>query len=100
PATVLWMSILSGYLIDSMGWRWMFIIQGLPAILWAVVWWKMIDEKPADAEWLTEPEQGAIEEQLRLEQQGIKAVKNYAEAFRSKTVILLCLQYLLWSLGL
>src|SRR5690606_37689053 len=22
PATVLWMSVLSGYLIDSMGWRW------------------------------------------------------------------------------
>jgi len=100
PATVLWMSVLSGYLVDSLGWRWMFIIQGLPAMLWAVIWWKMIDEKPKDANWLTETEKKAIEDQLSEEQQGIKAVKNYAEAFRSKAVILLCLQYLLWSLGL
>ncbi len=35
PATILWMSILSGYLVDSVGWRWMFILEGLPAILWA-----------------------------------------------------------------
>jgi len=100
PATVLWMSVLSGYLVDSLGWRWMFIIQGLPAIIWAVIWWKMIDEKPRDASWLTEAEKRAVEDQLSEEQQGIKAVKNYAEAFRSRAVILLCLQYLLWSLGL
>ncbi|SEK29937.1 MFS transporter [Parapedobacter koreensis] len=100
PATVLWMSVLSGYLVDSLGWRWMFILQGLPALVWALIWWKMIDEKPKDATWLTEMEKDAVEKQLREEQQGIKAVKNYAEAFRSKSVILLCLQYLLWSLGL
>src|SRR5690606_5992123 len=29
----------------------------------------------------------------------IKPVKNYAEAFKSRAVILLCLQYLLWSVG-
>ena len=36
---------------------------------------------------------------MQKEQQGIKPVKNYAEAFHSKTVILLCLQYALWSIG-
>jgi MFS family permease len=35
PVTILWMSVLSGYLIDSVGWRWMFIWEGLPAIVWA-----------------------------------------------------------------
>lgn len=100
PATVLWMSVLSGYLISALGWRWMFIIQGAPAILWAFVWWIMIDEKPGSAKWLSNNEKELIEEQLLLEQQEIKPVKNYAEAFKSKKVILLCLQYLLWSLGL
>jgi sugar phosphate permease len=99
PVTVLWMSVLSGYLIDSMGWRWMFILQGAPGIIWAFIWWRMIDEKPKDAAWLTEDEKQAIEAQLEDEQTGIKPVKNYAEAFRSKTVVLLCLQYFLWSLG-
>jgi len=99
PVTVLWMSVLSGYLIDSMGWRWMFIIQGAPGIIWAFIWWKMIDEKPKDAKWLTENERKEVDNQLFQEQIGIKPVKNYAEAFRSKTVILLCFQYFLWSLG-
>lgn len=99
PVTVLWMSVLSGYLIESMGWRWMFIIQGVPGIIWAFIWWKMIDEKPKDASWLSEEEKQAVEKQLSEEQIGIKPVKNYAEAFKSTTVILLCFQYLLWSLG-
>jgi sugar phosphate permease len=99
PVTVLWMSVLSGYLIDSMGWRWMFILQGAPGIVWAFIWWKMIDERPSEANWLTDEEKFAVEEKLRAEQAGIKPVKNYAEAFKSKKVILLCFQYLLWSVG-
>ncbi|MFC6102339.1 MFS transporter [Olivibacter domesticus] len=100
PATVLWMSVLSGYLIHALGWRWMFILQGAPAIIWAFIWWRLIDEKPKDANWLIEEEQLAVDAKLQEEQQSIKPVKNYAEAFRSKMVILLCLQYLLWSMGL
>lgn len=99
PVTVPWMSVLSGYLISSFGWRWMFIIQGLPGILWAFVWWKLISEKPSEAEWLTPAERRAVEDELQSEQQGIKPVKNYAQAFRSRPVVLLCMQYFLWSLG-
>ncbi|HTD92752.1 MAG TPA: MFS transporter [Chitinophagaceae bacterium] len=99
PATILWMSILSGYLIKSVGWRWMFIVEGLPAIVWAFFWWRLVNDKPKDAKWLTDAEKNALEDQLQLEQQGIKPVKNYAAAFRSRTVILLCLQYALWSIG-
>jgi sugar phosphate permease len=99
PVTILWMSILSGYLVKSVGWRWMFIFEGLPAIVWAFFWWRLVVDTPKDAKWLTEPEKEALEQQLQLEQEGIKPVKNYAEAFRSKTVILLCLQYALWSIG-
>jgi sugar phosphate permease len=99
PATMLWMSILSGYLIKAVGWRGMFIIEGAPAIIWAFFWWRLVNDRPKDANWLTQDEKKAIEEHLQKEQQGIKPVKNYAEAFKSKTVILLCLQYALWSIG-
>ncbi|WP_420148788.1 MFS transporter [Spirosoma sp.] len=99
PATILWMSILSGYLIKAVGWRWMFIIEGLPAIIWAFFWWRLVDDNPKDANWLTESEKADLEEQLQKEQQGIKPVKNYAEAFKSRIVILLSLQYALWSIG-
>lgn len=99
PVTILWMSILSGYLIKSVGWRWMFIVEGIPAMIWAFFWWRLVEDKPKDAKWLTAEEKDALEAQLQQEQQGIKPVKNYGEAFRSKTVVLLCLQYALWSIG-
>lgn len=99
PATILWMSILSGYLINSVGWRWMFILEGLPAIVWAFFWWRLVQDKPEDASWLSAQEKTDLSEQMQKEQQGIKPVKNYAEAFKSKVVVLLCLQYALWSIG-
>jgi sugar phosphate permease len=99
PVTIVWMSILSGYLIKTLSWRWMFIIEGLPAIIWAFFWWRLVDDRPKDAKWLTETEKYDFEEQLQQEQQNIKPVRNYAEAFKSKVVILMCLQYAFWSIG-
>lgn len=99
PVTILWMSIVSGYLIDSMGWRWMFIIEGLPAILWAFIWWQLVDDKPENAKWLTDEQKDVLHTQLQSEQKGIKPVKNLGEAFKSRAVILLSLQYATWSIG-
>ncbi len=99
PVTILWMSILSGYLIHSFGWRGMFIIEGIPAVIWAFIWWKMIDDKPENASWLTHEEAHEIEDQLQQEQEYIKPIKNYAEAFKLRAVILLSLQFALWSIG-
>jgi len=99
PVTMLWMSILSGYLINTVGWRWMFIIEGIPAVIWAFFWWRLVDDTPKNANWLTEAEKLGLENELQKEQESIKPVKNYAAAFKSPTVILLCLQYALWSIG-
>ncbi len=100
PITVLWGSIVSGYLIQLAGWRGMFILEGLPTIIWAFLWWRLIDDKPSDAKWLPAAEKEALESALAKEQQGIKPVKDYAAAFRSPTVILLALQYATWSIGI
>ena len=99
PVTILWMSILSGYLVNSLGWRWMFIIEGIPAIIWAFFWWRLADDKPNNATWLTGAEKLSLEEALLKEQQVIKPVKNYMQAFKSKVVVMLCLQYAFWSIG-
>lgn len=99
PVTILWMSILSGYLIKAVGWRWMFIVEGVPAIVWAFFWWQLVSDKPADAKWLSQQDKDALETALQNEQQNIKPVKNYWQAFKTKTVILLCLQYAFWSIG-
>ena len=77
----------------------MFILEGVPALIWAFFWWRLVVDRPKDAKWLTANEKNDLQAQLDLEQQSIKPVKNYGVAFRSKVVILLCLQYALWSIG-
>ena len=99
PVTVLWMSVVSGYLVHSFGWRHMFIAEGVPAIIWAVCWWFLVRDKPAEVTWLSQPEKDALEAALRAEQATIKPVRNYGEAFRSPAVVKLGAQYFCWSIG-
>jgi sugar phosphate permease len=99
PVTILWMSVVSGYLVEHFSWRWMFIIEGLPAVIWAFIWWHLVDDRPQQAKWLSETQKNDLHNALAAEQQGIKPIKNYAEAFRSPKVIVLALQYFCWSIG-
>ncbi|HDR9588163.1 TPA: MFS transporter [Burkholderia stabilis] len=99
PVTVLWMSIVSGYLVHEFGWRHMFIAEGVPAVIWAVCWWFLVQDKPADSPWLTAQEKRDLDAALAAEQATIKPVRNYGEAFRSPAVIKLCAQYFCWSIG-
>jgi sugar phosphate permease len=99
PVTILWMSVLSGYLVQALGWRWMFIIEGAPAFIWAFLWRALVRDRPSEVSWLAPPEQQAIEQALAGEQSGIRSMRNYAAAFRAPVVILLCVQYFCWSIG-
>jgi sugar phosphate permease len=99
PVTVLWMSIVSGYLVNAIGWRGMFIVEGLPAIVWAFLWLRLVQDEPKQAPWLDPREREAVEQRLRDEQRALKPVRSYAEAFRSFHVIALAAQYFLWSVG-
>ena len=99
PVTVLWMSIVSGYLIHSWGWREMFIIEGIPAVLWAICWWILVRDKPSEVSWLNEQGKETLQKAMDSEQSNIKPVRNYGEALRSRNVIMLCAVHALWSIG-
>lgn len=99
PVTILWASIVSGYLIQVIGWQWMFILEGIPSIIWAFIWLALAEDRPVGAKWLSHPEAEKVEETLNLEQQGLSQVKNYWAAFRTPRVILLAAQYFFWSIG-
>ncbi|WP_415572534.1 MFS transporter [Komagataeibacter saccharivorans] len=54
---------LSGWLISSMdhvggvdGWRWMFMLEGLPSIIMGVVVFFVLPDRPEDARWLDDRE--------------------------------------------
>lgn len=97
PATVLWMSVLSGCLIEAVGWRGMFIIEGLPTVLRAFLWWRLVFEQPADAPWLAPAEKAELAAALQREQAAPPPVRGYGQAFRSRGVQVLAWQYSFWS---
>ena len=99
PITVLWMSVVSGYLISAVGWRGMFIIEGAPPLLWAVILWWLIDDYPRQAKWLPVEEVRRVEAAPRRGTGHIAPVGSYAAAFRTPAVILLVIQYFCWSVG-
>ncbi|GLG02056.1 MFS transporter [Alicyclobacillus hesperidum subsp. aegles] len=99
PITVLWMSVISGYLIQWFHWQGMFVIEGVPSIIWAFIWWAVVKDKPEESRWLSAAEKQAVAAALAAEQAGITPVRNYREAFTSRPVVLLSLQYFFWSIG-
>jgi len=99
PLTVVWMSVISGYLIQAFNWRWMFILEGIPSILWACAWWMLVRERPGDAPWLSAEEKRGLEAQFAAEQSGVRKIPNYRAALRSRPVILLSVQFFFWTLG-
>ncbi|HZE17873.1 MAG TPA: MFS transporter, partial [Mycobacterium sp.] len=99
PVTLLWMSVISGYLIAATNYHWMFILEGLPAIPWALFFRYIADDRPSDAEWLNDAERTDIQERLAEEQADLPEVSGYREALRSRNVPVLMVQYALWSIG-
>jgi sugar phosphate permease len=99
PVTIVWMSVLSGYLVHSLGWRWMFVLEGIPSVVWAFVWWRMAEDYPAQVAWLDESDRCELAGSLAGEQAGLAPLRNYRAAFREPAVLVLCAQYFCWSLG-
>jgi sugar phosphate permease len=99
PVTLLWMSVVSGYLVAAVGYRWMFIIEGLPAILWAFAFRWLVDDRPADAAWLAEDERHDLQGALAAEQRSLPAPRGLRRTARSRNAVVLSAQYFLWSVG-
>ncbi|HEV7187280.1 MAG TPA: MFS transporter [Blastococcus sp.] len=100
PVTVMWLSAVSGYLIAATDWRWMFIIEGAPAIVWAFVFRALVTDHPREATWLDGGEKQDIEHRLAAEQRDLEPVRGgYRAAFTSRNVVVLSVQYALWSIG-
>jgi ACS family tartrate transporter-like MFS transporter len=43
------------------GWQWLFLVEGMPAVLLSVAFWFTLSERPRDAKWLREDEREALE---------------------------------------
>jgi len=77
------------------GWRWLFIIEGIPAILFGVITIFYLTDWPEQAAWLPPDEKSWISQQLAREKEAKKRVHSYGiwEALRNRDVILLTFCY-------
>jgi ACS family tartrate transporter-like MFS transporter len=53
------------------GWRWMFILEGLPAIILGVGTWFVLIDRPQNAHWLSAAEKVWLTERLESEEQSL-----------------------------
>lgn len=81
------------------GWRWLFIIEGAPAIILGVVTIFYLTDRPYQACWLADDEREWLSSELEREnriKQGAHAaglLQTILQAFRHREVILLTLSY-------
>jgi ACS family tartrate transporter-like MFS transporter len=49
------------------GWQWLFLLEGLPSVLFSVVLWQLLTDKPKAAEWLSVEERAWLVRELASE---------------------------------
>jgi ACS family tartrate transporter-like MFS transporter len=77
------------------GWQWLFLVEGLPAIVLGVLVLRLLPEQPSDARWLTPEEQRALTARLAEEAEELSdaAVHTVRGAMTSVRVWLLAAVY-------
>ncbi len=99
PVTVTWMAAVTGFLIHAVGWQMTFVIEGIPSVLWALVWILVAHDHPHQARWLPEESGRKLADSLAGEQGSLPAHPDLRSALRAPGVVLLCLQFFCWSFG-
>jgi len=87
--------LLGVHWLDIQGWRWLFIVEGIPAIVFGFITLFYLTDWPREARWLSPEEQQWITAELEQEALAKKAVRTYKiwEALLQPTVIQLTLIY-------
>ena len=75
------------------GWRWLFIIEGIPAIIFGCITVWYLTDWPEQADWLLDDEKSWITNELEKEKVAKKRSHRIWEALRHRDVLLLTLCY-------
>jgi len=106
PAASLVGSPLAGWLLGVQwpwlaGWRWLFVLEGLPAIVLGIVTLFYLTDWPTQARWLPEEERDWLVNELQAELAAKKKIRNYtiSEIFAERRILMLVLGYFLAMTG-
>jgi len=102
PVTIAIASIISGFILQMngflglAGWRWLFLLEGLPAVILGVACLFYLDDGPARAKWLSEEEKREIASRLerdRALEQTAATQRGILSQLGSRNVVLLSAAY-------
>src|SRR5690349_15809718 len=79
------------------GWRWLFILEGIPAIILGVVTFFYLTDWPSQARWLPDNERDWLVGELQADLQAKKGIRDYTitQACRDRHVLLLLAAFFL-----
>jgi ACS family tartrate transporter-like MFS transporter len=108
PIALILGSLTGGWILDHVrwfglsSWQWVFILQGLPAILISVVTWFLLPDKPVDARFLSEEERFWLQSEIDKEYEAKhdESVLGQLGALRNGKVLSLAIVNMLIACGL
>jgi MFS transporter, ACS family, tartrate transporter len=71
------------------GWRWLFAVEGVPAIVLGIVAYYFLSDRPPDAPWLQPAERDWLLERLKEETPARTAKSNFGDAVQSPLICFL-----------
>lgn len=82
------------------GWQWLFLLEGIPAVLLGFVVFFFLDDRPATATWLSQDEKKAIEADIAANEQVAPGQHSLVRAFSDPRALFLSGVYFLILVGL
>ena len=73
------------------GWQWMFLLEGLPCVLLGVIAFRYLDDKPAEARWLSAEEKALLA--ADLDSSGEHKKHAFAQVLRDPAIYGMALTY-------
>ena len=79
------------------GWRWLFILEGMPAIVLGAIAYFYLTDLPQQANWLTVEQRDWLESNLGEERQNNTKAMPIRQALQSRTILVVSATYILYN---
>jgi sugar phosphate permease len=92
---------ISGWILTWGSWHTLFILEGLPPLIWAVIWWLLIDDSPDTARWISPAERDYINDRYAETVNSVTQTeqRSWTSVFKNGLVWWLVAAYFLLSVG-